>query len=99
VKITLNNQVACTPFPKAGIEEAKTATGVSFIANTVKLTPLKVVYGNSDVPAGSVAYVSGKDYTSQWAKSVYKLGEDTIILVPLSSIVVLEVPDADLSGR
>lgn len=90
MRFTLDNVVACKPFPKAGIEEAKTATGISFIANTVKLTPLRVVVGNEKIPAGSIVFVSGRDYTMPWAKAVYDLGEESIILVPVSSVIVVD---------
>lgn len=86
---TLDSQIACAPFPKSGIEEAKSATGISFIANVVKLVGLKVVVGNDRIPAGKVVYVSGRDYTTPWAKAVYQLNGTDVIMVPIGSVLVV----------
>lgn len=94
MRFTVNQTVGCTPFPKSGIQSAKTAAGISFLANTVVLVPLTVLVGNEQVKTGDTVYVSGKDYVQGWAKNPYEADGVTMIFVPVGSILFVERPIA-----
>jgi hypothetical protein len=88
---TLNSVVAAVKLP---VRESKVkhgfATMASAVGTTLELIRLKVLAGNSRVPAGACIWVSSDAYNSPWGKTVYNMDDLNFILVPESQIVLME---------
>jgi hypothetical protein len=84
-----NRKIACSPFARKSIE-VKVQKGFGSVAQKLALTPLRVLFGNDDVPAGSVVYLRGDTMKQTWASEEFELDGQTVILVPQDQIQLVE---------
>jgi hypothetical protein len=85
---TMNNLIACTPFPKQHMEKVVKG-GFAMVDKKVNLQELEVVmfadYDKSLNP-GTKVFVRGDAIVQNWAKEVFTQDGVEFILVPASAI-------------
>lgn len=102
--VAANRSIATEPFPTNFIE-VKSKSGFATAKQKGQLVALKVVYGNFvpyqaygashladrvPIQPGCTVYVRGEQYTQVWAKEVFELDGKQFILVPESTIVLVD---------
>lgn len=87
--------VACEPFKQQSIEHKVVGGMVAPVKKGGGLVPLKVIFGNAKVLAGSSVYVSADMWASVWAKRVHEINGEKIIVVPESEIVLVETAESN----
>lgn len=101
-KLALNKTILCEPFKTAAAKKQE-KSGFATIQQKVTLTPLKVLVGTTEIPAGYTAYVKAEACNGPWGKEVFEApGLPPFIKVPEADIVFVERWDANtwsLSGQ
>lgn len=92
---TVNNKIACTPFPDMGAKKTLEGAGpvkVMRIESTKALTSLEVLMEapDLDVGVGDVVYLRSDLMAMPWAKEVHKTLDGTpFILVPFDRVEIV----------
>ncbi|WNM70310.1 hypothetical protein [Myxococcus phage Mx1] len=91
-----NKNVACKVPENKGVETTVNK-GLATVKHRHSLIALEVLYGTSDVPAGTTVYVSSSSSMNQrWFTEAYELDGEKFILVPEAAILLVGLDPSPL---
>lgn len=90
--MTMNKQVAVSPFPTKSIKPVVMKGGLVGVAQKVELTPLDVILQSEDgrFKPGMKVYVRGDIVVQEFANNVQNIGGKTFVLLPDSYVQLVE---------
>lgn len=86
-----NKKVACKPFATTAlVKNDRLVPGMILVEQKVSLTALEIVYGDDGgmYRPGGLVYVRGDMAKAHWAKEVFEVEGQLIILVPEDQIML-----------
>lgn len=87
-----NKMLACEPPVNKGVQK-QIVNGVAQVLHRNTLTPLKVIHGNAEIPAGSTIYVNTNMVVNQkWSAEVFLAKDQSVVFVPESIVLLVESP-------
>lgn len=98
VMLSAKGFVAVAPFPTLHAEK-EVKHGFAMAAQKVNLQELEVVYRSEDgrfLPK-DIVYVKAENYSHPYARQVYTVGETKFILIPESSVLLLNTNEQSYS--
>jgi hypothetical protein len=85
-----NEHIACEPFKNDLTETVNKGTGFNTMKGLTTLTPLKVIFGNRDYPAGQTIYVRADLGKNQDARMQYDVEGQKVIFIPVKDIKLVK---------
>lgn len=85
-----NDHIACEPFKNDLTETVNKGTGFNTMKGLTTLTPLKVIFGNKDYPAGQTVYVRADLAKNEETKKQFDVEGQKVVFVATKDIKLVK---------